>query len=56
MKEIDGCTYYFNENGYMQTGWVTVDGEDYKFNDNGILDPESRRPMNSLTFDYGPGK
>ena len=56
MKEIDGCTYYFNENGYMQTGWVTVDGEDYKFNDNGILDPEARRPMIALTFDDGPGK
>ena len=29
MQEIDGSTYYFDENGYIQTGWISVGFDDY---------------------------
>ncbi len=40
MQEIDGSTYYFDENGYIQTGWISVGFDDYYFNDDGTYDPE----------------
>ena len=39
MQEIDGSTYYFDENGYIQTGWISVGFDDYYFNDDGTYDP-----------------
>lgn len=56
LLEVDGNTYYVDENGYMQTGWVDVDGVDYMFNDSGVYDPNQQREMVALTFDDGPGK
>lgn len=56
LLEVDGNTYYVDENGYMQTGWVDVDGLDYMFEDNGIYNPNKQREMVALTFDDGPGK
>ena len=32
---INDKWYFFNTDGYMQTGWITVDGKEY------YLDPES---------------
>ena len=29
LQEIDGSTYYFGDNGYAQTGWVSVGFDDY---------------------------
>ncbi|MFQ7550560.1 MAG: hypothetical protein ACLRMZ_09955 [Blautia marasmi] len=26
---MEGSKYYFDENGYMKTGWLELDGEDY---------------------------
>ena len=54
--EIDGTTYSFDENGYMQTGWVTKGVKDYYFNEDGSYDPTQKRPMIALTFDDGPGE
>ena len=54
--EIDGVTYAFNENGYMQTGWVTKGSQDYYFNDDGSYNASEKRPMIALTFDDGPGE
>ena len=54
--EIDGTTYSFDENGYMQTGWVSKGVNDYYFNDDGSYDPTQKRPMLALTFDDGPGE
>lgn len=54
--EIDGVTYAFDDNGYMQTGWVTKGTQDYYFNDDGSYNAEKKRPMIALTFDDGPGE
>lgn len=55
-QDIDGVTYSFDENGYMQTGWVSKGVNDYYFNDDGSYDPTQKRPMLALTFDDGPGE
>ena len=55
-QDIDGVTYSFDENGYIQTGWVTKGVNDYYFNDDGSYDPSQVRPMLALTFDDGPGQ
>lgn len=52
---IDGVTYCFDDNGYVQTGWVTKGVKDYYFNDDGSYNSEKRRPMLALTLDDGPG-
>ncbi|MDO5797751.1 MAG: polysaccharide deacetylase family protein [Eubacteriales bacterium] len=56
MQEIDGSKYYFDENGYIQTGWVSVGFDDYYFNDDGTYDPNTHKPRIALTFDDGPGE
>ncbi len=30
-------TYYFDENGYMVTGWKKINNKDYFFNDSGFM-------------------
>lgn len=55
-QDIAGVTYSFDENGYMQTGWVSKGVNDYYFNDDGSYDPTQKRPMLALTFDDGPGE
>lgn len=55
-QEIDGVTYCFNNDGYLETGWVTKGVKDYYFNDDGSYNPEVKRPMIALTFDDGPGQ
>mgnify|MGYP004713810997 CR=1 FL=1 len=55
-QDIDGVTYSFDENGYIQTGWVTKGVKYYYFNDDGSYDPSQVRPMLALTFDDGPGQ
>ena len=54
--EIDGTTYSFDENGYMQTGWVEKGVKDYYFNEDVSYDTIQKRPMIALTFDDGPGE
>ena len=56
MQEIDGNTYSFDDNGYVQTGWVTKGFDDYYFNDDGTYDPTQHKPRIALTFDDGPGE
>lgn len=55
-QEIDGSTYYFDQNGYIQTGWVSKGFNDYYFNDDGTYNPDKQRPMLALTYDDGPGQ
>lgn len=55
-QEIDGAEYSFDENGYIQTGWVTKGVNDYFFNEDGTYNKEKKRPMLALTFDDGPGE
>ena len=55
-QDIDGVTYSFDENGYIQTGWVEKGVKDYYFNEDGSYDPSKVRPMLALTFDDGPGE
>lgn len=56
MKEIDGKTYSFDNNGYIQTGWVSDGFNDLYFNDDGSYNPEKHKPRIALTFDDGPGQ
>lgn len=56
LKEIDGVTYSFDDNGYVQTGWVSKGAKDLYFNDDGSYNPEMRRKMLALTYDDGPGE
>lgn len=53
---IDGVQYSFDENGYMQTGWVSKGVQDYYFNEDGSYNEEKKKPMLALTFDDGPGQ
>ena len=55
-KEIDGSTYYFDDNGYIKTGWVEVGFDDYYFNDDGTYDPSQHKTRIAFTFDDGPGE
>ena len=55
-QDIDGVTYSFDGNGYIQTGWVEKGVKDYYFNEDGSYDPSKVRPMLALTFDDGPGQ
>ena len=50
-QEIDGVTYSFDDNGYIQTGWVTKGANDYYFNKDGSYNPAEKKPMLALTFD-----
>lgn len=34
---LDGCTYYLDGNGIMQTGWVDLNGNSYYFRSDGSL-------------------
>ena len=34
---LDGSTYYFNNSGYMVTGWKVINGDWYYFNTLGVL-------------------
>ena len=56
MQEIDGSTYYFDDNGYIKTGWVEVGFDDYYFNDDGTYDPSQHKTRIAFTFDDGPGE
>ena len=56
MQTIDNVTYSFDDNGYIQTGWVTKGFDDYYFNDDGSYDPTKHKPRLALTFDDGPGE
>ena len=55
-QEIEGVVYSFDENGYMQTGWVSKGVEDYYFNEDGSYNAEKKRPMLAITLDDGPGQ
>ena len=55
-KEIDGATYYFDENGYVITGWEEIDGKDCYFDENGVYNSTKEPPLVALTFDDGPGQ
>lgn len=55
-QEIDGTMYSFDENGYVQTGWVSKGVNDYYFNEDGSYNPDKVKPRIALTFDDGPGK
>ena len=56
MQEIDGQTYSFDDNGYIQTGWVSQGFDDLYFNEDGSYNPEKHKPRIALTFDDGPGE
>ena len=36
-ETIEGQTYYFDENGYMVTGWQKINNKDYFFNASGFM-------------------
>ena len=56
LQKIDGVRYSFDENGYIQTGWVSAGARDYYFNEDGSYNPDKKRPLLALTFDDGPGQ
>lgn len=56
LQEIDGKTYSFDDNGYIQTGWVSDGFNDLYFNDDGTYNAEKHKPRIALTFDDGPGQ
>ena len=55
-QEIDGATYSFDDNGYIQTGWVTKGFDDLYFNEDGTYNPDEHKTRIALTFDDGPGE
>ncbi len=55
-QEIGGTQYSFDENGYIQTGWITSGVHEFYFNDDGSYNPDKKKAMLALTFDDGPGQ
>lgn len=55
-QEVDGTMYSFDDNGYIQTGWVSKGVDDYYFNEDGSYNPDKIKPRIALTFDDGPGE
>ena len=55
-QDISGTKYCFNDNGNVQTGWVSKGIKDYYFNEDGSYDPTQKRKLLCLTFDDGPGQ
>ncbi|MCR5293611.1 MAG: polysaccharide deacetylase family protein [Lachnospiraceae bacterium] len=54
-KTIDGQRYYFNDDGFLATGWTDTGDEGASFFDIcGILVPEAVRKYCAVTFDGGP--
>ena len=54
-KTIDGNQYYFDENGYILTGWNFVDDDQYVcFSESGVYLPDAEVKYVALTFDDGP--
>jgi glucan-binding YG repeat protein len=37
LQEINGKSYYFDENGILQTGWMELNGEKHYFKKNGVM-------------------
>lgn len=56
LQEIDGVTYSFDDNGYIQTGWVSNGFDDLYFNEDGSYNPDKHKTRIALTFDDGPGE
>ena len=56
LQEIDGATYSFDDNGYIQTGWVSNGFDDLYFNEDGTYNPDEHKTRIALTFDDGPGE
>ena len=55
-QSIDDVQYFFDDNGYIVTGWISRGVKDYYFDEDGSYDPTMTRPMLALTFDDGPGE
>ncbi len=54
-KTIEDNVYYFDENGYILTGWNYVDGDNYVcFSESGVYQPDAQVKYVALTFDDGP--
>ena len=44
-QEIDGVTYSFDDNGYIQTGWVSNGFDDLYFNEDGSYNPDKHKTL-----------
>ena len=56
-KTIEGQRYYFKDDGYIATGWVsTGDNTDSYFDQCGILDPTAKQKLCAVTYDDGPSQ
>ena len=55
-QTIDGQEYYFNCQGYMQTGWAVIGERGCYFSEEGIYEPDKESKMIAMTFDDGPGE
>ena len=56
-QEIDGTTYHFGSDGYIDTGWTAIGGKGYYFDSRGVYDStRDASHMIALTFDDGPGE
>ena len=51
---IDGVEYYFNEQGYMATGWVDFGDDSRYFEADGSEDKEAHQKLVAITYDDGP--
>lgn len=55
-QQIGDQQYSFDQDGYIQTGWVSSGINDYYFNEDGSYNPDKVKPMLALTYDDGPGQ
>ncbi len=51
-QEIDGNSYHFNANGWMDLGWKRICGQTYYFDDNGVYQPgQDNSKLLAFTFE-----
>lgn len=51
-RQIRGKWYHFNEEGYMETGLITVDGTFYFLEEDGAMISNESRTVNGVTYSF----
>lgn len=56
-QDIDGQTYHFDAEGYMDRGWKLISGQSCYFDSHGVYQPgQDNSKLLAFTFDDGPSE
>ena len=51
--ELEGQWYFFDENGYMKTGWIEWNGKKYYCNKAGVMQKNTTTPDGYILDENG---